>query len=357
MRLLAEAKVEAAKSREREFAEAESVYNAQARDQKIRLDRRAAETRQAGAAAEARDRKAASRGAGLGRGAGNSGADWTEAYRKWDEWEDPDEIAAREKAAEERRKRAARGGTACNHDHSAERAVYEMDWSERLDACRNFQSKGNAFFKEGQYQRASVRYHHAITYFEYAIAEDDNQQAELDRVRLPVYLNYAACMLRGGSLDDALNYCEQALRIDPKSTKALFRKAQALRQKEELDDARKCIMRALELQPQNGALRLERKRIAQRSASYKRNSQQMGAVMFGSKPAESCGWPIGVMEETKGNTQVSGAAGTPPWDFLDLPMADPAKGYTYCDAGEQIVTGTSFGFKTAPWGHPASGGR
>ena len=37
------------------------------------------------------------------------------------------------------------------------------------------------FFDEGQYQRAAVRYHHAITYFEYAIPDDDEQQGERGR--------------------------------------------------------------------------------------------------------------------------------------------------------------------------------
>ena len=46
-----------------------------------------------------------------------------------------------------------------------------MEWDERLLKCREFQTEGNAFYSEGQYERASVRYHHAITYFEYAISE------------------------------------------------------------------------------------------------------------------------------------------------------------------------------------------
>ena len=142
----------------------------------------------------------------------------------------------------------------------------------------DFQAEGNAFFREGQYERASVRYHHAITYFEYAIAETDAQQDELDAVRLPVYSNFAACMLKLGSLDQAFNYCAQSLRIDPDNVKALYRKAQVLRKKEKLDEARAVVKAALVRDPQNVALRAELGKIRQRIASYHRNSKSMGAA-------------------------------------------------------------------------------
>ena len=82
-------------------------------------------------------------------------ADWTQTYQHWEDWEDPDELAEQEAAREAREKKDAErrknGGTACNHDHSAERAVYEMEWSARIAACRAFQTEGNMFFREGQY--------------------------------------------------------------------------------------------------------------------------------------------------------------------------------------------------------------
>ena len=229
--------------------------------------------------------------------------DWTTTYRHFDDWEDPEELAAEAAAlAKKRKEKSERQPTSCNHDHTEERKVYEMEWGERLLQCQEFQCEGNAFYSEGQYERASVRYHHAITYFEYAIPDNDAQQDELDKTRLPVYQNFAACMLKLDKLDEAMNYCLQSLRIDPNCVKALYRQAQVLRRKDQLEEAHRVIKQAIAMDQQNvgpgdeggdeggtgdsgrrkynAALVVERGKIRQKIASYKRNSQKMGAKMF-----------------------------------------------------------------------------
>jgi len=45
---------------------------------------------------------------------------------------------------------------------------------------------------------------------------------------LALYHNLAACYLKLNNLKSATLSCEEALKIDPKSIKALFRKAKAL---------------------------------------------------------------------------------------------------------------------------------
>ena len=235
MQMIATAQARQGEAESLEDAERQQVERARARAREVRSKRRE------------RERERRRGGEKAEQGASAAAADWTSTYRQWEDWEDPDELAEQAAREKQEKNKPGRGGagTACNHDHSAERAVYEMGWGARLAACRGFQTEGNMFFREGQYQRAAVRYHHAITYFEYAIPEDDAQQAALDAARLPVYLNFATCMLKLGSLDEALNYCQQALRIDPRSVKALYRKAQVFRTKEEFNAARTTIEEAL----------------------------------------------------------------------------------------------------------------
>lgn len=236
---------------------------------------------------EAKRKARAARAARAEREAGDTG-DWTQVYRQWDDFEDPAEIAAEEAEAKRKKERAnaGRGMSACDHDHSAERRVFEMSWDERMDTCAAFRDEGNMFFHEGQFHRASIRYHHAITYFEYFIPDNDDQEKELDCLRLPVYSNYAACMLKLDRLDDALNYCQQALRIAPNSVKALYRKAQVQRSKHMFEKAVGTIEAALELAPTSKSLRAERARIRGMLASYKRNSRKVGAAMFAGSAGE-----------------------------------------------------------------------
>ena len=169
-----------------------------------------------------------------------------------------------------------------------------------MDVCRDYQKEGNAFYSEGQYERASIRYHHAITYFEYAIADNDDMQEELDQCRLPVYSNYSACMLKLNRFDEAMNYSSQVLRIDPNSVKAMYRQAQVLRQKDELERAEEVVGNALLLSPKNVALKSELCKIQYKKESYQRNSQKMGMKMFGS---------LNKKKNTKMNTKMNTTGG------------------------------------------------
>ncbi|KAG7384524.1 hypothetical protein PHYPSEUDO_002512 [Phytophthora pseudosyringae] len=211
--------------------------------------------------------------------------DWTRTYEKWDAWEDPEELARQEQEARERSERAAKAQMGCNHDHSAEQKLMDMTTQEKLAACDEFRVLGNLFFKHGQYQRAAFHYHKALVYFEYVFTDTDEEEAQADALKLKLLLNFAACRLKTMHLDDAVHHANQALEVDPDNVKALYRRAQAYRLKDEFGLARADIGRAVELskaaESADSLLMQEKKLLQAKMLAYKLRTKQVSAAMFG----------------------------------------------------------------------------
>lgn len=87
--------------------------------------------------------------------------DWTAAYKTF---YDPDDEAESGTAAEEAARHPA---TSCSHDHKSEREIYDLPLDEKVRRMETFHRKGNAFFEEGQYDRAYLQYRHLMVYYEY----------------------------------------------------------------------------------------------------------------------------------------------------------------------------------------------
>lgn len=79
----------------------------------------------------------------------------------------------------------------------------------------------------------------------------------VNEVRLPVYLNLAACYLNKSSVDFAkvIENADLALAIDPENTKALYRGGKAHLLRDDLDAARKKLTQAAKHQPNDKNIR------------------------------------------------------------------------------------------------------
>jgi FK506-binding protein 4/5 len=159
----------------------------------------------------------------------------------------------------------------------------DMSTQDKLAACDEFRVLGNLFFKHGQYQRAAFHYHKALVYFEYVFTDTDEEEAQADALKLKLLLNFAACRLKTLHLDDAVHHANQALDMDSDNVKALYRRAQAYRLKDEFDLAQLDISRAIELSKTAGDSQLmqEKKLLQAKMLAYKLRTKQVSAAMFG----------------------------------------------------------------------------
>ncbi|OQR91618.1 hypothetical protein THRCLA_08932 [Thraustotheca clavata] len=86
----------------------------------------------------------------------------------------------------------------------------------------------------------------------------DKHRDAVNAVRLPVYLNLAACYLDESLMDNAKvhEYCELALDLDTENVKALYRKGIAYLRQNDLDSASFVLREAVQLQPHDKAIRV-----------------------------------------------------------------------------------------------------
>jgi len=78
--------------------------------------------------------------------------DWTTTYKKWDLWEDKEEIKqsiTAEKEREDNMMKSHRSMIGCGSaDRSAERRVAELGFNERVVEMETFKNQGNHYFEE-----------------------------------------------------------------------------------------------------------------------------------------------------------------------------------------------------------------
>ena len=109
---------------------------------------------------------------------------------------------------------------------------------------------GNAYYNEGQYARATMKYKRVQVFFEYFFEFDSPaQEEETNQVRLDSITNSAACFLKLNAYAETLEQCEQALKLDKDNVKTLYRQAVALRMRDQEGDlkVRVCEERSDEL--------------------------------------------------------------------------------------------------------------
>mmetsp|Transcript_11421 Transcript_11421/g.20770 ORF Transcript_11421/g.20770 Transcript_11421/m.20770 type:complete len:520 (-) Transcript_11421:21-1580(-) len=220
---------------------------------------------------------------------------WTRNYERWDMWEDADELQAsldKDKESQNSLLQSARSMTGCSsHDRSAEKRVYELPPADRLREMKSFREIGNAYYNEGQYARATMKYKRVQVFFEYFFEFDSPaQEEETNQVRLDSITNSAACFLKLNAYAETLEQCEQALKLDKDNVKTLYRQAVALRMRDQEGDlklARTSLERAIVLDPDDLTLRKEMIKLRGKERSNFKNERAMAKRMVGGEGKDS----------------------------------------------------------------------
>ena len=92
----------------------------------------------------------------------------------------------------------------------------------QLDAS-SLKKQGNTFFKQGQHQKAINSYKSALAYMKRMAVEDT-------ALTVTIMSNMIQCYIKLDLYEDALEFSDTVLGLDPKHKKALYRKGKALAQ-------------------------------------------------------------------------------------------------------------------------------
>jgi molecular chaperone DnaK (HSP70) len=175
--------------------------------------------------------------------------------------------------------RAASGEVDEDHD------TRKLKFPDRLRMVQKNKEEGTELFKGGNFRPAAARYNKALTHAAKFHDLTPDQATEVDALKLSLHLNLGMCWLKitdsDTHLDQAVRACTDALNIDPRSAKALYRRACALEQKKQYEAAQADLVLAAEVDPEDPAVP---KLMARVEAQIKRQLEQekkMYGKMFG----------------------------------------------------------------------------
>ena len=132
----------------------------------------------------------------------------------------------------------------------------DLEGDERLERAQHHKNKGTELFKANNISFAIKRYEKALVYLG-GRGESKKLPGELPlqhkTLIVQCHLNLAASRLKTEDYERVIKHCTEALEVDAKSVKGLFRRAQAYFKQSKYNEAREDFSSVLDVEPQNKA--------------------------------------------------------------------------------------------------------
>ncbi|KAJ4701592.1 Peptidylprolyl isomerase [Melia azedarach] len=165
-------------------------------------------------------------------------------------------------------------------DFIKEKAPWEMNSQEKIEAAGRKKEDGNLLFKNGKYQRAGKKYDKAAEYMSEDGTFGDDEEKLAKSLRVSCWLNGAACSLKLNDYQEAIKLCSNVLDYEFCNVKALYRRAQAYMEIADLVLAELDIKKAIEADPQNRDVKLLQKKLKQLQTESNKREAKLYANMF-----------------------------------------------------------------------------
>ncbi|KAI6189728.1 Peptidylprolyl isomerase [Aphelenchoides bicaudatus] len=138
-------------------------------------------------------------------------------------------------------------------DFKKVKASWEMTEEEKLTAANELKNRGTKFLTDGKLSLALNKYNSIGVLLEHTKPIDNELQAQIDAVLMAGWLNCALVNMKQGETAECIKHCDKVLEKQPNHVKALYRKAQALQQRKEFEDAIDIYKKVIEIEPDNKA--------------------------------------------------------------------------------------------------------
>jgi len=139
--------------------------------------------------------------------------------------------------------------------------------NEALDEAAVEKEMGNACMRNGEPEKAREHYDKGLEYLKVARFETDAQHAMCKVLREALAANAAAACLKLERWTDATDHATVALTCNPSNVKALHRRATGFTRRALLRDAKRDLVAAIKLEPNNRALREALETVKERQAA------------------------------------------------------------------------------------------
>jgi len=138
----------------------------------------------------------------------------------------------------------------CNNDFRKERQLMDKPSKDKIEACKVFKNEGDDLIKEKKYAEAVSSYEKALLQLFYTFSDDPEEDKLVDKFKAAINMNVSMCKINLGKFDEAINCCNEALRVDKSNLKAIYRIAFAYFKLDKLEEAKKSINDGFDIQPE-----------------------------------------------------------------------------------------------------------
>jgi len=159
-----------------------------------------------------------------------------------------------------------------------------LEFSDRFRLVQKYKEEGTELFKDGKIPHSIKRYldalAHALKISSKNASLSPEQEQQTKKVKLDLHLNISLCWTKLDDIDLSLHACNEALKLDEKYSKALYRRAYAYERQSRFDDAKRDITTALAQVPDDKALLVLRSRVDAQIARLKKKEKDMWGKAF-----------------------------------------------------------------------------
>jgi len=127
-----------------------------------------------------------------------------------------------------------------------------LSLDEKNELVAKKKARGNFWFGREEFQTAISCYRRCVEIFENLNETELNEST--NRLLIDCYNNLSITQFKTDQLNAALESVDKALAYDEKNVKSLYRKAQILEKKNDLEDAVELLKVAIELEPNNSSV-------------------------------------------------------------------------------------------------------
>lgn len=184
-----------------------------------------------------------------------------------------------EKQLQEEAERAAKEKELLGEDDDHDNR--KLKKADRMRLVVKNKDEGTELFKGGNYRPAAARYHKALTHAAKFFDLGPDDEIEVNALKVTLYSNLAACYVKLDNWDNVLRNCDEALKIDPNSTKALFRRSSYYEHKKDWDNALKDLKKCSELNPEDKLIAKAVERVRKEIQKEKDKEKKMWGNAFG----------------------------------------------------------------------------
>ncbi|XP_066991724.2 inactive peptidyl-prolyl cis-trans isomerase FKBP6 isoform X2 [Anabrus simplex] len=146
--------------------------------------------------------------------------------------------------------------------------------------------KGNDQFKKDNFPSAIYNYKKAVRLLEPVHMENQEQQDKQQKLLCRTYINLAVCYNKQGSHRQACSNCQDALRIQPTNSKALYNYAMASLNLGSYNQAKSLALKARKQQPHSKEINALLEKLNSKFLKYKEESETMARRAFKMPEAE-----------------------------------------------------------------------